>query len=67
MKRLTNCEEYCNYKNDLHEYDYSKHSLFNSYDDFSNLILYGPKGIGKYTQSLQIIKKFRNFFRKKRK
>jgi hypothetical protein len=58
MKRLTNCEEYCNYKNDLHEYDYSKHSLFNSYDDFSNLILYGPKGIGKYTQSLQIIKKF---------
>lgn len=61
MKKLhLTCDEYINYdkKIDLHNFNYSKHSIFNSLDNFKNLIIYGPNGIGKYTQSLQIIKNF---------
>jgi hypothetical protein len=59
MKKIQmTCEEYCNYDNDLHNIKYNKYSEFSSFDNFKNLILYGPGGIGKYTQSLQILKKF---------
>ena len=30
----------------------------NNIHDFRNLIFYGPKGVGKYTQMLQIIKPY---------
>jgi DNA polymerase III delta prime subunit len=33
-------------------------TLPNKIEEFPNLILYGPSGIGKYTASLQIIKRF---------
>ena len=59
-KLLLTCEEYCNYDKttDLHGFDHSKHKLFDSFDTFSNLIIYGPCGIGKYTQALQILKRY---------
>lgn len=61
MKKLhLTCDEYINYdkKIDLHNFNYSEHSVFNSIEKFKNLIIYGPNGIGKYTQALQIIKNF---------
>lgn len=59
MKKIQlTCEEYCNYKEDLHNIKYNKYSQFESFENFKNLILYGPCGVGKYTQALQIIKKF---------
>jgi DNA polymerase III delta prime subunit len=59
MKKIQlTCEEYCNYKEDLHNIKYNKYSQFESFENFKNLILYGPRGVGKYTQALQIIKKF---------
>ena len=61
MKKLhLTCDEYINYdkKIDLHNFNYSNHSIFDSLDNLKHLIIYGPNGIGKYTQALQIIKKF---------
>tara|TARA_B110000305_G_scaffold207550_1_gene239138 strand:+ start:6993 stop:7970 length:978 start_codon:yes stop_codon:yes gene_type:complete len=63
MKKLhLTCDEYINYdkKHELHNISYSNLSLFKSLEEFPNLIIYGPNGVGKYTQSLQIIKKFSN-------
>lgn len=63
MKKLhLTCDEYINYdkKHELHNISYSNLPLFKSLEEFPNLIIYGPNGVGKYTQSLQIIKKFSN-------
>lgn len=59
-KLLLTCEEYCNYnsEDDLHRFDYKKYKIFDTFESFSNLIIYGPCGIGKYTQALQILKKY---------
>jgi hypothetical protein len=60
MKKIhQTCDEYCNYKDtDLHNIPYSKYTNFESFDKFQNLILYGPNGIGKYTQALKILKSY---------
>jgi hypothetical protein len=58
MKRIFTCEEYCNYDINLHDDKLLDHYKLKSYDEFSNLIIYGPSGIGKYTQALQILKHF---------
>ena len=58
----TKFEEYLQslHKNNLHpELDYFIKDISNNYNlDNNNLILYGPPGLGKYTQSLNIIEKF---------
>ena len=37
-----------------------KNSLPEKVENFKNIVLYGPKGVGKYTQALQCIKKYSN-------
>jgi len=37
-----------------------KNSLPDKVENLKNIILYGPKGVGKYTQALQCIKKYSN-------
>ena len=37
-----------------------KNSLPEKVENLKNIILYGPKGVGKYTQALQCIKKYSN-------
>lgn len=53
-------DDYCNFDDDtdLHNVPYHKYSNFESFDTFQNLIIYGPNGIGKYTQALKILKKY---------
>ncbi len=60
MKKLqSTCEEYCNYDKsiDLHNISYYKNKN-DTIENLPNLIIYGPVGIGKYTQALQIIKNY---------
>jgi DNA polymerase III delta prime subunit len=45
-------------KNDLHKDMKIIYNLYNNIDTLSNYIFYGPPGIGKYTQTLNFIKKF---------
>jgi hypothetical protein len=57
----TNYDEYLNsYENyNLHpELDYIKNQLPLKIQDFKNMIIYGPSGVGKYTQVLSIIQKY---------
>lgn len=42
----------------LNELDLHKYNDVNNIEKLNNIILYGGKGIGKYTQALKIIKKF---------
>lgn len=42
----------------LNELDLHKYNDVSNIDKLNNIILYGAKGIGKYTQALKIIKKF---------
>ena len=59
MKKIQlTCDETCTYDKDLHNYPYNKIKEFHSFETLPNLILYGPPGIGKYTQALQIVKRF---------
>ena len=44
----------------LHEKEKILQTLTDDFDKFNNLILYGPSGIGKYSQMLNIVKKFSN-------
>ena len=58
MKKVHySCEEYCNYDDStkLHDIDY-EHIANNLLDGKQHLIISGPEGIGKYTQSLQILR-----------
>ena len=53
----TNFEEYIqsSIKNPLH---IKNHNIgYNNIHEFNNLILYGPPGVGKYTQILTILEK----------
>ena len=59
MKKLhSTCEEYCNYSKSTALHDIKFINNIHSFDNLQNIILTGPNGIGKYTQALQIIKKF---------
>ena len=53
-------DEYINIKNNLHTYNNKYLSILSSENVQNNLIFYGPKGIGKYTQGLKYIKKYSN-------
>ena len=57
----THFEEYANVKENLHP---KLEKIFNKFpkklSKLKNLIFYGPKGIGKYTQMLKSIKQYSN-------
>ena len=60
MKRLDLSREHYLMKGmeSLHKEDIVDTSLASSYDTLPHLILYGPPGCGKYTQSLRLIQTF---------
>lgn len=61
MFRETKFEEYIqnNHKLSLHpKLNKSYKSFPTSINDFKNIILYGPSGVGKYTQALAIIQRY---------
>ena len=50
-----NTNEKCNIHPELND---TIECLPESIDNFNNIIIYGPPGVGKYTQALKIIKKY---------
>ena len=59
----THYEEYINacYNYNIHpELTSVINNLPSNISNFGNLIVYGPSGVGKYTQILNIIKKYKN-------
>ena len=64
----THFEDYlnANEKKDLHPKlnDHVLKNIPSSIEDLSNIIVYGPKGIGKYTQVLKLLK-FEEIFHNK--
>ena len=62
MKFLdTHFEDYLqtNVTNNMHTKLYTMiKGMPNNLEDFKNLIIYGPPGIGKYSQMLQILSKY---------
>lgn len=59
----TSFEDYINSseKYDVHpELNDTINKLPENIENFNNMIIYGPQGVGKYTQALKIIKKYSN-------